>query len=125
MAISFDKHLGLHQQALTFREQRAAVISGNLANVDTPGYKAVDLDFSSALEQARESMALGTDNANGMAPAQPQLAERQQTQPSADGNTVELGQEQAAWAENRTAWETSFTFLNMQFKSLETAITGQ
>ncbi|CAM3720559.1 flagellar basal body rod protein FlgB [Parendozoicomonas haliclonae] len=121
MGISFDEHLGIHQQALLYREQRATVISGNLANIDTPGYKAVDLDFSTALQQAREGKNLN----NGQPTATPQMVERPQSQPSADGNTVEIGQEQAAWARNRTDWETSFTFLNMKFKSLEKAISGQ
>lgn len=46
MSISFDKALGIHEQALSFRAQRAEVLANNIANADTPNYKARDLDFS-------------------------------------------------------------------------------
>ncbi|MCL6270106.1 flagellar basal body rod protein FlgB [Sansalvadorimonas sp. 2012CJ34-2] len=128
MAISFDNYLGLHQQALEFRSQRAEVIAGNLANVDTPGYTAKDLDFSKALEQAREQLSLAKGNELHIqqvnSPVAPEVVERTETQPSADGNTVELSKEQAAWAENRAQWEASFTFLNQKFRGLEQAING-
>ncbi len=124
MSISFDKHLGIHQDALALRSQKAAVIASNLANIDTPGYKAMDFNFAQALQDARQDTQPGL-NPNNPNMAQPMLEERPQTQPSANGNTVEIGQEQAAWAQNNTDWQTSFTFLNMQFKSLESAINGQ
>ena len=49
MSISFDKALGIHEQALGFRAQRAEVLANNIANADTPNYKARDLDFSKVL----------------------------------------------------------------------------
>ena len=51
MAINFDKALGIHPQALAMREKRSEVLAANLANADTPGYKARDLDFKSILKQ--------------------------------------------------------------------------
>ena len=48
MSISFDKALGIHEKALGFRAQRAEVLANNIANADTPNYKARDLDFQSA-----------------------------------------------------------------------------
>ena len=123
MAVNFDNYLGIHQQALAFREQRATTIAGNLANIDTPGYKAMDLDFSTALQQAQNNLNNAGTGLQSVL-QQPDLVERLQSQPSADGNTVELGKEQAAWAENRSDWEASFTFINMKFRSLEKAITG-
>lgn len=123
MGISFDQHLGIHQDALALRSQRASVISSNIANVDTPGYKAVDLNFADALQQISQGSVEGGGVGSPM--SQAMLEERPQSQPSADGNTVEIGREQAAWAQNRTEWETSFTFLNAKFRSLESAITGQ
>ena len=53
MAISFDKAFGIHQYTIGARAQRAEVLSNNIANADTPGYKAQDLDFSAALQQAQ------------------------------------------------------------------------
>ncbi len=132
MAISFDNYMGLHQQALGFRSQRAEVIAGNLTNVDTPGYTAKDLDFSKALEQARYQQNFQMEGEQSLTQTEimpspverPKIVERTETQPSADGNTVELGKEQAEWAENRQRWEASFTFLNMKMKGLEQAING-
>lgn len=53
MTISFDKAFGIHQYTIGVRSQRAEVLAGNIANADTPGYKAQDLDFSSALSRAQ------------------------------------------------------------------------
>ena len=130
MAISFDNYLGLHQQALEFRSQKAEIIAGNLANIDTPGYTAKDLDFSQALEQARYQQNFRLqgsgegDAISVQAGVSASIVERSEVQPSADGNTVELGREQAEWAENRQRWQASFTFLNMKMKGLEQAING-
>lgn len=51
MAINFDNALGIHPQALAMRERRSELLAANLANADTPGYKARDLDFKSVLKQ--------------------------------------------------------------------------
>ena len=59
MAISFDKALGVHPQAMLIRSQRAEVIATNIANADTPGYKAKDIDFASALKAARSNQQSG------------------------------------------------------------------
>ncbi len=60
MSISFDKALGIHQQALSFRSQRAEVLANNLANADTPNYKARDLDFASVLAAQSDKLKNGT-----------------------------------------------------------------
>ncbi len=132
MAISFDRALGVHPQALQMRGQRAEVLAGNIANVDTPGFKAKELDFSQVLRQQKDAVQLSQTNSRhlsvtGEAGSQPEakVLELDATQPSADGNTVDLGQEQAKWARNRMNYDTSFTFLNMKFKGLARAITGQ
>ena len=54
MSINFDKALGIHEQALGFRAQRAEVLANNIANADTPHYKARDLDFASVLAAQAE-----------------------------------------------------------------------
>ena len=133
MALSFDQALGIHQQALQVRGQRASVLANNLANVDTPGYKARDLDFKGilqgevALTDGRTAMRT-TDSRHF--PGQSLSAEagllyRTPQQPSIDGNTVEEQVEHAAYMENTLAFQASFTFLNSKFRGLMTAIKGE
>ena len=113
---AFSRHLGLHAQALPLREQRLQLIASNLANADTPGYKAVDLDFAAALKQAREGGAVG---ANAPTVARPS------SQPSLDGNTVAADAEQAAYARAALEYRVSLNLLEGRIRSLLTAITGQ
>lgn len=119
MAISFDNALGVHPHTLNLRAERSKVIAGNLANVDTPGFKARDFDFQAALAQVEQRHTQHTSSANA------ELMYRNPYNNSIDGNTVELGVEQAMFAQNAMDFETSLTFLNMKFRGLSTAITGQ
>ena len=57
MAITFDKALGIHQHALEARVQRAEILANNMANADTPGFKARDLDFQAMMQKAQDSMS--------------------------------------------------------------------
>ncbi|TWI53562.1 flagellar basal-body rod protein FlgB [Pseudomonas duriflava] len=137
MSISFDKALGIHQQALAFRSQRAEVLGNNIANADTPNYKARDLDFSAVLaEQAekstKETFSLDTtDNRHiaaegfGDMMAGAALRYRIPTQPSLDQNTVDEQIEQANYAENAVQFQASFTLLNSKFKGLMSALRGE
>ena len=59
MAINFQQALGIHPQTLAVRAKRAEVISSNIANADTPGYKAKDMDFKAALAQASQKQQSG------------------------------------------------------------------
>lgn len=124
MTIDFDKALGVHLNTVDFRIQRAKVIAGNLANVDTPNYKARDISFEQAMDsianQARMNHIQRRDASQHYT-----LLYREPMQPSQDGNTVELGVEQAKFAENAMAFETSMTFLNMKLNGLREAIKGQ
>lgn len=70
MSISFDKALGIHEQALSFRAQRAEVLANNIANADTPNYKARDLDFSKVLA---DGVLLGVTGGTTIAPVSPEL----------------------------------------------------
>ena len=126
MAINFDSALGVHAETLAFRTQRTKILASNLANVDTPNYKARDIQFQSALSDAGQ-MARTQHQArrqSAQVNTHP-LLYRQPNQPAQDGNTVELGVEQAKFAENAMAFETSLTFLNMKLSGLKQAITGQ
>ncbi len=133
MAINFDKALGIHQQALQVRSQRAQVLANNLANADTPGYKARELDFKGILRgeaqlmDAKAAMRVtdGQHIAGRSLSADTSLLYRTPQQPSIDGNTVEEQVEHAAYMENNLAFQASFTFLNSKFSGLMTAIRGE
>ncbi len=122
MGIQFDKAMGIHPEALKLRAERTRVLASNIANENTPGYQARDLDFQASLRQASADgdaggLVLDTDPGEALY--------RVPNHPSQDGNTVELGVEQAAFAQNTTDFQTSLTFLNMKIKGLAKAIAGQ
>lgn len=133
MAISFESALGIHESALRVRGQRAAVLASNLANVDTPNYKARDLDFKQMLNQQKtnETPYFGAQVTNDRHIAASALfgedadvLYRTPQQPSIDGNTVEDQIEHAEYMKNALAFQASFQFLNSKFQGLRTAIRG-
>ncbi|MFM1887002.1 MAG: flagellar basal body rod protein FlgB [Pseudomonadota bacterium] len=118
MALDINKHLGVHATALQLRQKRGELLAANLANADTPGYLARDLDFGQALAAAgRGGATAGGDAAF--------LRYRVPLAPALDGNTVDPQLEQAAFAENAVRYQATLSFLNSKFRSLMTAITGQ
>lgn len=137
-----DTLFGVHERALLVRGERTAVLAANLANADTPGYKARDINFASVLagEQASLPMAaphgygtavsLGTGGSSASASGADsildgtQLQYRVPYQPSADGNTVEAQVEQAAFAENTVRYQASLMFITRQVQALEAALSG-
>ena len=130
MTINFDKALGIHPQALIMREQRGQVLAANLANADTPGFKARDLDFMSVLKQTLPSTPGLERTQAGHLAAQDQylgaeLKYRNPHQVSLDGNTVESHIEQAKYAENAVQYQASLEFINEKFAGLMTALRGQ
>ncbi len=133
MAISFDRALGIHDDALSFRSQRSSVLANNLANLDTPNYKARDLDFKTALAQASnpsQTIALATTHnshhqAKGFSHSDDAMLYRVPSQPGIDGNTVEEHVEHAKYMENALDFQATFTFLNSKFKGLNSAIRGE
>ncbi|MFP8966305.1 flagellar basal body rod protein FlgB [Pokkaliibacter sp. CJK22405] len=132
MAISFDTALGIHDDALLYRAKRAEVLSNNLANADTPNFKARDLDFSAYLAQATEAanpVGLRQTNAHHFAAdgndmTDESLLYRVPVQPAVDGNTVDPEIEKAAFMENAMDYQASFLFLNRKFTGLSKALTG-
>jgi len=139
MAINFDKALGIHEQALMVRAQRNELIAANIANADTPNYKARDIDFRAALASAGEDRAAGggqlalqrtssghldVNGQAGLTPLGAQLQYRVPSQPRQDGNTVEAHVEQTAYAENAMRYQASLQFLGSKFSSLKNVISG-
>lgn len=139
-----DQALSFHQTALRIRAQRQELIAANIANADTPNFKAKDVDFASAFKQALSGAVAnpaasgGTLNqtASGHMAAQP-LANalnagypggvqfRGEMQGSVDGNTVDMDVERNQFADNAVRYEASLIMLNGQLKKLMSAIQGQ
>ena len=131
MAISFDKALGVHQYTLGVRAQRAEVISSNIANADTPHYKARDVDFSKAMASAQsmqKGLAMMGSNEKHFDLAalnQQNISYRVPNQPdTGDGNTVDIQQEQSAFMQNALEYQMSLGFLESKFSGLKKALRG-
>ena len=128
----FENVFGIHEQALLLHGQRLGVLANNLANADTPGYKARDIDFSAVLSQTQgeTEMPLQVTNAahitfdNSERPPG-DLKYRNPYQASLDGNTVEMPVEQAAFSEDNVRYQASLNFINSQISELQLAIAGQ
>ena len=130
MSISFDRALGIHQQALELREKRAEVLANNLANADTPGFKARDFDFKKmlGLEMDNQLKMTATDGKHLPLVQDMQgddLKYRVPMQASLDGNTVDTQQEVAQFTKNVLDFQASFQFLNSKFKGLSSALRGE
>jgi len=129
MTINFDKALGIHPQALALREKRGELLAANLANADTPGYKARDLNFETVFKQNLQlSQSMERTHAKHL-PTQSLMQAhtmyRNPNQASLDGNTVETNVEQAKYAENAVQYQASLQFLNNKLSGLMLALRGQ
>lgn len=132
MSISFENALGYREHAFRLRADRAAVLSSNLANVDTPNFKARDIDFKQAYQErlGDKSTVRIRSTREGhvgfdMASAQAERLYRIPTQPSIDGNSVEEHIEHAEFMKNSLEFQAAFTILNSGFKGLQKAIKGE
>ncbi|MDH5446315.1 MAG: flagellar basal body rod protein FlgB [Gammaproteobacteria bacterium] len=133
MQFNFEKYLGLHEPALHLQSRRAQLLAANVANADTPKFKARDINFREVMKQAEE-------NPKGQGPLritstqhfQPpgftdgyEMLYRHPRQASIDGNTVEPEAEHSAFMENTMRYMSSLRFLSGKFNTLTTAIKGQ
>lgn len=136
----FNNIFGIHEQALLLRGQRVGVLAANLANADTPNYKARDFDFDSALAGMGGTASAVAGGAAPLALSMTRpdhlpsadagglgvdLQYRNPYQASLDGNTVEAPVEQAAFSENSVRYQASLAFINQTIASLQLAISGQ
>jgi flagellar basal-body rod protein FlgB len=132
MPINFDTAFGIHDDALLVRTQRARAIAANLANADTPHYKARDLDFRKVLGSVTDGTAatvIRTTHARHLRDEESpftgaELLYRVPNQPSIDGNTVDPNVEKAAFMSNAVRYQASLRFLSGKIKTLVTAIRG-
>ncbi|BCK86688.1 flagellar basal body rod protein FlgB [Sideroxyarcus emersonii] len=134
MAGRIDQMLQFQQTALNLRAVRQELIASNIANADTPNYKAKDIDFASALQGALS----GSGGKLPVAATSPQhlagatgesvmgapVLYRKPLQPSADGNTVDMDVEQAQFADNALRYEASLKFISEDVKDVLSALQG-
>jgi flagellar basal-body rod protein FlgB len=127
-----DDYMRFHQLALSVRGQRQQLLASNIANADTPNYKARDIDFGSAMNAALGKTDAARDltktaaahfSQAGMVAGLPP-AYRKEVQGNIDGNTVDMDVERNAFTENALKYEASLTLINMQIKGLLSAIQG-
>lgn len=134
VAINFKNALENDERALYLRTQRAEVLANNLANVDTPNFKARDINFAELLQQSEDSMQEApktkadqlkrTDEYHLSKTSGGNLLYRIPSQPAIDGNTVEEHAEMARFAKNAIDFEVSLNFLNDSLKGLQSALRG-
>lgn len=127
---------GIHEAALKVRTQRAQLLANNLANADTPNFKAKDIDFRKALHEAKSEMEssqqaeMKTTNSRHIqgeefSSTSRYLMFRQPTQPSLDGNTVETHIEKAQFMENAMQQQATLEFLNGKISGIRGALRGE
>ncbi|MEW6119153.1 MAG: flagellar basal body rod protein FlgB [Pseudomonadota bacterium] len=130
-----DDMLNFHAQALRLRDQRQQVLASNIANADTPNYKARDFDFRAALSNALQgnpaqggttlaTTAAGHLRGSTALSTQSFLQYRNPAQGNVDGNTVDVDAERAAFAENAVQYEFNLTRISSQIKSMLAVIQG-
>lgn len=139
---TLDKAFGIHQQAMLLRGKRATVLASNIANADTPNYKAKDMDFNAILKSAGQTLRqshvnMKTTSSKHMATSANQhgqihimgtsadLKYRVPYQSSLDGNTVETQAEKARFSENSVRYQASVQFLSGKIKGLLSALRGE
>ena len=113
-----DTLFGVHGAALEVRSQRMGLLASNIANASTPNFKARDIDFRSALSAVENGGNADTAVAKA-------TQYRVPTEPSMDGNTVELNQEQTAFAENAVQYQTTLSFLSGRISEMTRALKGE
>ncbi len=125
----FDSALGIHEKALGLRSQRLEVIAKNIANADTPHFKAQDVDFRSALDSVQTSRNLATTDAKHFdIPDMGTVRNLVYSVPfgnSLDGNTVELNVEQAKYGKAAAQYQATLRFLESDISGIRKALKGE
>lgn len=136
MVQKLDESFGFYENALSLLSQRQQVLASNVANADTPNYKARDMNFAQALQAAQSTAAppgivqMATTHANHLSAAYSSLPGqsanfvklRKPTQNNLDGNTVDMDVERNAFAENALQYETAVSLVSGSFNNLKTIL---
>ena len=124
----FQSALGIHERALAVRSQRMEVIARNIANADTPNYKAQDIDFKSMLKELKTEYLTATNEKHFSAIQEaPDNGMRFRTpfNSSFDGNTVEISVEQAQFGQAAADYQTTLNFLENRIGGIRKALKGE
>jgi len=128
MTNGLDNIFGVHAQALRLRAKRAELLAANIANADTPNFKARDIDFKAALKDANPKEGIAKTHVGHINPGGSQgklnLLYRIPVQSNIDGNTVDLHRESAEFSENALHYDASLNFINSRIRSLMSALKG-
>lgn len=130
MPIDINQVFAPHERVMSLAGRRLDLLAANMANADTPNYKARDIDFKAALAAADSGAGsrLATTRSGHIqgvgGGSHPAALYRVPEQPSLDGNTVDAQKESAAIAETATRYQASLSLLDMQIRNLRMAITG-
>ena len=128
-----DDEIGFMSKALNLHAHRQQLLAGNIANADTPNYKAVDIDFSKALQAAvgpdtpvgLNRTAAGHLQAKESNPLGARTQYRQSSQPSIDGNTVDMDVERTQFIDNAIRYQFALDRVSSKFRTLDLALKGQ
>lgn len=121
---------GIHEQSLLLHEKRSQVLAKNIANADTPNYKARDIDFAAILQgrESQNALAVAQTNQNHLTNFQEALGAelmfRNPMQNSQDGNTVDSQIEQSQFAENSMRYLANLNFINQDVNRIMLALKG-
>ncbi len=122
--------IDFQSQALVLRAERQRLIASNIANADTPGYQAREMDFAKALRQATGTtvpssapLALTTTSPGHDAAAvnlrsDPGLLYARHSQDAVDRNTVDMDRERASFTDNTVKYEATLRFINGSVRSM-------
>jgi flagellar basal-body rod protein FlgB len=136
MPISFEKAFSIHDDAMIMRARRSSILASNIANADTPNYKARDIDFKAMMRSMEQSqpgdhLKLASTHRNHLSTSNSTtnfnsaIQYRNPLHASLDGNTVDSHVEQAKFTENALQFQTSFTFLNSKINGIMNALKGE
>lgn len=130
---AIDRAFSIHDDAMVLRSRRTSILAANIANADTPDYKARDMDFTAMMKQQQKgqshSFSMVQTHERHLPMSTTQINEaikyRNPLHASLDGNTVDMHAEQARFSENAFQYQTSMTLMNSKIRGLLFAIKGQ
>lgn len=130
MSLSFDSYFGVHAKALIGRDHRASLLAHNIANTNTPNFKAQDIDFKEYLSsqlgsQAQQMQATNSGHIQPGDAFSANLKYRNTAQTALDGNTVDKDLEVMEYTKNSLNYQASLNFLNNKIKNMMLVLRGE
>lgn len=128
---TLEESIAVYRQAIALRSQRHELLASNIANADTPNFKARDIDFRSAIAAAidQRGLKLQTSQQGHFAVplknSNPPLLFRHEYQSAVDGNTVEMDHERSQISDNAIQYQILTQLLNDEFQGMRQAMTSQ